>query len=174
MDPAEVLTSIEARESFPVPGGMCGFDGEGSTSVSKNAITKWQGLRVGADTLDVALVSLHLKAFPTDPRSCAQREAQATLARIAVEQLAAEGGGLALLRCLHMPRQLQIMTSDLNACCAPAFQSQHKLKLCIADERGCEMYDQPHAWHELFPQGPVATRSRRRVPQRPAPVASFE
>ena len=91
LDPAEALTRFESRESFPIQDSKCGFDGEGSTSVSKHFVGKWHGLRIGAATLDVALVSLHLKAFPTDERSCSQREAQATLARAAAEAAAAEG-----------------------------------------------------------------------------------
>lgn len=94
VDPAQALATIEARESFPLPGSACGFEGEGSTSISKDYVAKWRGLRVGSATLDVALISLHLKAFPTDARSCAQREAQATLARRAVEDAAAEGAAL--------------------------------------------------------------------------------
>jgi hypothetical protein len=63
-----------------------------NSGVSKSYISRWRGLKIGdQDLLDVAVVSLHLKAFPNYPASCSQREAQASLARTAVEDLAAEG-----------------------------------------------------------------------------------
>jgi hypothetical protein len=63
----------------------------GNTGVSKNNVAKWEALDVAGEKLRVAMVALHLKAFPTDPKSCAQREAQAIIARRAVQQLHQEG-----------------------------------------------------------------------------------
>jgi hypothetical protein len=59
--------------------------------VSKHYAATWDTLAIGASRLRPALVALHLKAFPTDPRSCAQREAQARIARWLVADLAANG-----------------------------------------------------------------------------------
>lgn len=59
--------------------------------MSKHFTATWTAVALGSASLRVALVALHLKAFPTDRRSCAQREAQALVARALIDELAADG-----------------------------------------------------------------------------------
>lgn len=65
--------------------------GVGDTGVSKHFVARWERVRLGGTSLRLAVVAVHFKAFPTDPRSCAQREAQAALVRREVAALAAAG-----------------------------------------------------------------------------------
>lgn len=51
----------------------------------------WDTVRIGEEDLKVAVVALHLKAFPTDARSCAQREGQAVVARQQIQDLSSMG-----------------------------------------------------------------------------------
>jgi len=77
-----------ARAGYPADGSACGYAGPGSTSgVSKHLLAALapRGLP------RIALLALHLKAFPDEPRSCAQREAQALVAQGAVRAAAARG-----------------------------------------------------------------------------------
>ena len=59
--------------------------------MSKHIVARWDGVRLGGATLNLAVVGVHFKAIPTEPKSCAQREAQATLMRREIEALSAAG-----------------------------------------------------------------------------------
>lgn len=75
IDPLKTLYRTEQKHSYPLPDSQCGYTGVSSTSgVSKHYITEfnWNGL-------DIAFISAHLLAIPTDPARCAQREAQASV-----------------------------------------------------------------------------------------------
>lgn len=63
----------------------------GNTGVSKNYVATWDSVRIGNDQLKVAVVGLHFKAFPTDKKSCSQREGQAGIARDTIQDLYASG-----------------------------------------------------------------------------------
>jgi len=72
IDPIISLYRTENRYDYPIVGSKCGYNGYGSSGVSKHYITSFElnGLRT-------AVISAHLIAIPTDPARCAQREAQA-------------------------------------------------------------------------------------------------
>eukprot|EP00892_Ulva_mutabilis_P010898 jgi/Ulvmu1/8180/UM040_0077.1 len=97
VDPSSELTRVDERMDYPLQGSGCGFDGQRNTGVSKHAVARWDGLRLGGATVNLAVIGVHFKAIPTDPRSCAQREAQAALMRREVQALSAAGYEVALV-----------------------------------------------------------------------------
>ena len=61
--------------SYPIQGSKCGYTGSpGSTGVSKHYITEFT-----FSNKNMALITAHLIAYPTDSSRCAQREAQASI-----------------------------------------------------------------------------------------------
>lgn len=74
IDPSISLYRSEAKFSYPIEGSKCGYAGTGSTGVSKHYITEFK-----INNFNIAFISAHLIAIPTDPARCAQREAQATI-----------------------------------------------------------------------------------------------
>jgi exonuclease III len=75
IDPLVNLYRSELKYNYPVPGSKCGYTGSGGSSgVSKHYITEFK-----FNGYDVAFISAHLLAIPTDPSRCAQREAQASV-----------------------------------------------------------------------------------------------
>jgi exonuclease III len=86
IDPVVNLYRDETRYTYPIPGSKCGYTGaEGTSGVSKHYITE---LEVGG--FKIAVIGLHLLAYPTDSTRCAEREAQAMVAQqIALKYLQA-------------------------------------------------------------------------------------
>ena len=86
--PTGPLRRTEGQKTWPVPGSACGYSGEAkSTDVSKH----WWGVwSVPGLSSELLVVGAHLKAFPTEPRSCARREAQASVLAELIQQ---EGSG---------------------------------------------------------------------------------
>ena len=75
LDPIISLYRSELRYDYPIYGSKCGYTGAPSSSgVSKHYITEFIFNR-----MNVAMISAHLIAYPTDPSRCAQREAQAMI-----------------------------------------------------------------------------------------------
>ena len=75
IDPQVSLYRTELRYDYPVYGSKCGYTGSPSSSgVSKHYITEFIFNR-----MNVAFISAHLIAYPTDPSRCVQREAQAMI-----------------------------------------------------------------------------------------------
>lgn len=74
VDPIKSLYRTEAKYNYPISGSKCGYTGSGSSGVSKHYITEFQ-----FNNMDIAFISAHLIAIPTDPARCAQREAQASV-----------------------------------------------------------------------------------------------
>jgi exonuclease III len=75
IDPIVSLYRTELRYDYPIYGSKCGYTGTTSSSgVSKHYITEFVFNR-----MNVALISAHLIAYPTDPSRCVQREAQAMI-----------------------------------------------------------------------------------------------
>lgn len=73
LDPTVTLYRTELRYDYPIFGSKCGYTGSpGSSGVSKHYITEFV-----FDRMNVAFISAHLIAYPTDPSRCVQREAQA-------------------------------------------------------------------------------------------------
>jgi exonuclease III len=73
IDPIISLYRSEMRYNYPINGSKCGYTGTPSSSgVSKHYITEFTFNR-----MNIAFISAHLIAYPTDPSRCVQREAQA-------------------------------------------------------------------------------------------------
>ena len=84
------LRRSEGRATWPVQGSACGYSGQAkSTDVSKHWWGVWSVPGLSAELL---IVGAHLKARPTEPRSCAQREAQASVLAELVRQEGFEAG----------------------------------------------------------------------------------
>lgn len=75
IDPNINLYRTEVKYNYPLPNSGCGYTGvTSSTGVSKHFITEFT-----FNNYNVALISAHLIAIPTDSSRCAQREAQASI-----------------------------------------------------------------------------------------------
>jgi exonuclease III len=74
IDPLISLYRSESKYNYPIYGSKCGYTGTGSTGVSKHYITEFK-----FNNMNVAFISAHLIAIPTDPSRCAQREGQASV-----------------------------------------------------------------------------------------------
>ena len=75
VDPLKNLYRTELKYNYPIPGSNCGYTGSVSSSgVSKHYITEFK-----FNDINVAFISAHLIAIPTDSSRCAQREAQASV-----------------------------------------------------------------------------------------------
>uniref|UniRef100_A0A6C0ITU8 Endonuclease/exonuclease/phosphatase domain-containing protein n=1 Tax=viral metagenome TaxID=1070528 RepID=A0A6C0ITU8_9ZZZZ len=80
IDPITNLYRSNEKIEYPIAGSTCGYTGTSSTtSVSKHYITEFQLATSDKNenkNINVALISAHLIAIPTDSHRCAQREAQ--------------------------------------------------------------------------------------------------
>jgi exonuclease III len=76
VDPIRNLYRTEMKYNYPIAGSKCGYTDSGSTGVSKHYITEFN-----FNNMDVAFISAHLIAIPTEPSRCAQREGQASILR---------------------------------------------------------------------------------------------
>jgi exonuclease III len=75
VDPLKSLYRTELKYNYSIPGSKCGYTGSVSSSgVSKHYITEFQ-----FNEINIAFISAHLIAIPTDSARCAQREAQASV-----------------------------------------------------------------------------------------------
>jgi exonuclease III len=75
IDPLMSLYRSEVKYNYPISGSNCGYNGTGGSSgVSKHFITEFE-----FSGMNVAFISAHLLAIPTDSARCAQREAQAAV-----------------------------------------------------------------------------------------------
>jgi len=75
VDPLKSLYRTELKYNYPIPDSKCGYTGSVSSSgVSKHYITEFM-----FNGINIAFISAHLIAIPTDSARCAQREAQASV-----------------------------------------------------------------------------------------------
>ena len=75
IDPLKNLYRSDLKYNYPIIGSTCGYTGSiGSSGVSKHYITEYE-----FNGMNIAFISAHLLAIPTDPARCAQREAQASV-----------------------------------------------------------------------------------------------
>jgi len=80
-DVAEDVRRTNARARYDATTSACGYDGERESGVSKHFWT-----RIKIKNRFVSVVGAHLKANPTEARSCAQREAQVDVLRALVRE----------------------------------------------------------------------------------------
>ena len=81
IDPFEDLRRTSGRGRYDARTSGCGYEGARESGVSKHF---WTRMKVKGR--DVSLVGAHLKANPTEARSCAQREAQVDVLRALVRE----------------------------------------------------------------------------------------
>lgn len=75
IDPLIDLYRTEERYDYPISGSQCGYTGSpGTSGVSKHYITEFT-----LNGIHIAFISAHLLAIPSDPKRCAEREAQASV-----------------------------------------------------------------------------------------------
>lgn len=75
IDPMVNLYRTDAKYTYPIPDSKCGYTGSSGTyGVSKHYITEFKLFNT-----EVAVISAHLLAIPTDKTRCAEREAQASV-----------------------------------------------------------------------------------------------
>jgi len=86
IDPISDLTRSDEKYAYPVPDSTCGYDGSGTTGVSKHSISLFD-----FNGMKTALVSLHFIAYPTDVERCAKREAQASIVSGIVDEYSNKG-----------------------------------------------------------------------------------
>src|SRR5690606_24198642 len=87
------LYRSEERESYPIKElqSNCGYNGESTTGISKHYYAFFNVTLDGNDEmLPMILFGMHLKANPTQPQSCSQREAQTLVARNIMRRLHGE------------------------------------------------------------------------------------
>ena len=73
VDPLINLYRSEEKINYPIKGTKCGnYTINGTEGVSKHYITEYK-----FNSINIALIGIHLLAIPTDPNRCVQREAQA-------------------------------------------------------------------------------------------------
>jgi len=116
LTPLAPLERSDARADYPVDNASaCGPSPPGSTGISKHYVARLP--LVGEDGVAATLVvlGLHLKAIPTQPKSCQQREGQAAVAQ-------------QLLAAALEETDLVVVLGDLNdfdgdACCLDAGSS---------------------------------------------------
>lgn len=84
IDPTVSLYRTENRVSYPMKNSKCGYTGAPQTTgVSKHYITEY---KIG--NTNIAMISAHLIAFPTDATRCAEREAQASVLQPIIQSYA--------------------------------------------------------------------------------------
>lgn len=75
IDPIKSLYRSELKYNYPIVDSKCGYTGPiTTTGVSKHYITEFF-----ISGMNIAFISAHLIAIPTDSTRCAQREAQASI-----------------------------------------------------------------------------------------------
>ena len=87
IDPVANLTRSYEKVAYPVSGSTCGYDGSGTTGVSKHAVSVFD-----LNGIKTALVSVHFIAYPMDVERCAKREAQARIIFDIVDEYYREQG----------------------------------------------------------------------------------
>lgn len=92
IDPTINLHRVETKYEYPIAGSQCGYMGtSGTTGVSKHYITQFKFTKYDNISIDIAMISAHLLAYPTDPERCAKREAQAMVLQEQIYNLINEG-----------------------------------------------------------------------------------
>jgi len=76
IDPVGDTTRSENRVAYPVAGSKCGYNGSGTTAVSKHSMTPFL-----INGKSYTLFNQHFIAYPTQADRCAQREGQASVMR---------------------------------------------------------------------------------------------
>lgn len=80
IDPYIDLYRTENKYEYPISNSKCGYTGSGgNVGISKYFITKFKIYNEFNNEINIAMISVHLLAYPTDKERCAKREAQAII-----------------------------------------------------------------------------------------------
>lgn len=96
VDVVSALTRVEDRGDYDSSTSTCAWSGRKDSGVSKHFLA-----RVRVNDRYISVIGAHLKAFPTDASSCAQREAQVEVLR-------------ALARARYEAGDAVVVAGDLN------------------------------------------------------------
>jgi len=80
INPISDLYRSDNRYDYPIDGTKCSYDGSGSEGISKHFVSEFV-----LNDVNVAMISLHLLAFPSRQDRCVEREAQAKVAEEIIE-----------------------------------------------------------------------------------------
>ena len=80
INPITDLYRTEDRFEYPINGTKCTYNGSGSEGISKHFITEFV-----MNDINIAMISLHLLAFPSRQDRCVEREAQAKVAEEVIQ-----------------------------------------------------------------------------------------
>jgi len=83
INPITDLYRTEDRFAYPINGTKCTYNGSGTEGISKHFITEFV-----LNDKNVAMISLHLLAFPSRQDRCVEREAQAKVAEEVIQSYA--------------------------------------------------------------------------------------
>jgi exonuclease III len=109
IDPLTNLYRSEEKISYPIANSQCGSTtASGTAGVSKHYITEFN-----FGNMNVALISAHLLAFPTDPARCVQREAQAQVLQNIVSSYIEKDYEIILLGDMN---DFDAEVADINSC----------------------------------------------------------
>ena len=91
LTPVQPLERSTERAAYPIDDASgCGGDWTGSSDLSKHYLARLHLELPDGTSAVLAVLGLHFKAIPTDPRSCHKREAQATIAQALLSTALAE------------------------------------------------------------------------------------
>ena len=92
IDPIIDLYRTEIKYEYPINNSQCGYTGlNGTTGISKHYITQFKFITAENIDINVAMISVHLLAYPTDPERCVKREAQAMILQEQIFNLINDG-----------------------------------------------------------------------------------
>ena len=80
INPITDLYRNEDRFEYPINGTKCTYNGSGSEGISKHFVTEFV-----MNDINIAMISLHLLAFPSRQDRCVEREAQAKVAEEVIQ-----------------------------------------------------------------------------------------
>lgn len=93
IDPNINIFRTELRVEYPVVNSSCGYTGNyGTEGVSKHLITKFV-----IQNISIYLIGAHLLSNPTDPESCAKREAQSQVLQYKIQEFIDSGNEVILM-----------------------------------------------------------------------------
>ena len=80
INPITDLYRTDDRFEYPINGTKCTYNGNGTEGISKHFITEFV-----MNDINIAMISLHLLAFPSRQDRCVEREAQAKVAEEVIQ-----------------------------------------------------------------------------------------
>ncbi|KAK3241930.1 hypothetical protein CYMTET_48348 [Cymbomonas tetramitiformis] len=99
IDPVAALWRNEAHVAYPVAGSGCGY--RAGAELHKTGVSKHYATRFELAGVSIVWIGAHLKAIPTQPKSCAQREGQAEVLQTMVMDALNQGAEVVVTGLKH-------------------------------------------------------------------------